>query len=39
MIRVMDKIRKKIGVLGGSFDPPTIGHLLVYYYSLQILKL
>ena len=33
----MNKI-KKVGVLGGSFDPPTISHLQLCSEALNILK-
>ena len=34
----MEKL-KRIGILGGSFDPPTTAHLLLCAEALNILKI
>lgn len=31
--------KNKIGIFGGSFNPPHIGHLIVSQYAIEILKL
>ena len=35
---IKNSLLKKVGILGGSFDPPTISHLQLASEALNVLK-